>query len=209
MVENAEDWLEWANNIDLNLDVVGKSFPEVDAIKVDVAYPTGLMTLEVSKFLIREVCAMIWVSQESYYASIQHGTAFVRSIRNWVTNDKAIKWDSSPHRPPFWNLLINEWSFAKDAVNAGYYEAGQRCLVDSMMMLILRVLRCRLLPQAWNLHQLLISRLPFFAPCQCRCPRRTLRCGPWLRLDDFLREREIREGDPNNQHAYIRTDAAK
>ncbi|KAL5501349.1 hypothetical protein ACEPAH_8609 [Sanghuangporus vaninii] len=58
--------------------------------------------------------------EEEYYTSIGHGTTFV----------------SNPQYPPFWDLLINEWSFVKDAVADNDYEAGQRCLVDSMMMLI-------------------------------------------------------------------------
>ncbi|KAL5482881.1 hypothetical protein ACEPAI_9476 [Sanghuangporus weigelae] len=119
LVLNALEWQDWALSINLNLRTDGISFQEIETIKTGVRYPVNLNSLE-----------------EEYYASIEHGTTFVRSIRNWIASDRSIVWDSNPQYPPFWDLLINEWSFAKDAVADNAYEAGQRCLVDSMMMLI-------------------------------------------------------------------------
>ncbi|OCB83852.1 hypothetical protein A7U60_g9058 [Sanghuangporus baumii] len=119
LVLKAEEWQDWALSINLNLRTDGISFQEIETIKAGVRYPVNLNSLE-----------------EEYYASIEHGTTFVRSIRNWIASDRSIVWDSNPQYPPFWDLLINEWSFVKDAVADNDYEAGQRCLIDCMMILI-------------------------------------------------------------------------
>ena len=44
-----EEWLNWADSIDLNLDIRGTSFPEIDGVQASVTYPIiDLMNIQVN-----------------------------------------------------------------------------------------------------------------------------------------------------------------
>ena len=49
-----EEWLNWADSIDLNLDIRGTSFPEIDGIQASVTYPVDLMNLQVNRIFNSE-----------------------------------------------------------------------------------------------------------------------------------------------------------
>ncbi|KAL5480530.1 hypothetical protein ACEPAI_1800 [Sanghuangporus weigelae] len=111
---------DWAAGVELfTAFSAGESvLSEIERIRTAVKYPEALKSVETTIDI-----------QEPNMEN------FVVSVRAW-SNNPSIPWDVSSNDPRLWEYLLNNWSYAKNAVSKNLNEATQRELADAMLHLI-------------------------------------------------------------------------